>query len=204
MLMSSGAPRSVDASWVAEPKLDGWRAIVTVDAHLSVRSRTGRFITALVPELQPLADLGVPIVLDGELVALGDHGNIDFYALSQRMIGRRSNRSVIFCAFDVLWLDGNDCTQLPYQQRRRVLDMLELAGPAWCTVPSVPAHSADLLLDACGQLGQEGVVYKRTMSRYVPGVRTADWRKLKTPAWRTNEAPRRLPAEVRALMEAAE
>jgi len=205
MLVSTGLPRYLDESeWAAEPKVDGWRCIVTVDERLEVRSRTGRFITSIVPELGPLRDVGAPMVLDGELVALDDRGRVDFYALSQRMLGRRSKRLVTFCAFDLLWLDGTDCTQLPYENRRRLLEMLDLVGPAWCTLPSVPADSATDLLDACSRYGQEGIVLKRCGSRYVPGARSQDWRKRKTVEWRTVEAPRRLPAEVRQAMEARE
>ena len=113
------------------------------------------------------------------------------------MLGRRSKRLVTFSAFDLLWLDGTDCTQFPYENRRRLLEMLELTGPAWCTLPSVPADSATDLLDACSRYGQEGIVLKRRSARYVPGARSPDWRKRKTVEWRTVEAPRRLPAEVR-------
>jgi bifunctional non-homologous end joining protein LigD len=200
MLATSGAVK-VRGEWAAEPKLDGWRAIVTVDPSLpvgfEVRSRNGRFLTALVPELTGLADLGFRMVLDGELVSVGDDDNVDFYALGQRMLTKRVVRTVTFAAFDVLWVDGIDCTQLAYGDRRRVLEMLDLTGPAWCTVPSFPVDDADDLLDACVRLKQEGVVLKRIDGPYVPGVRTSHWRKVKTEAWRTNHGPRRLPKEIR-------
>jgi bifunctional non-homologous end joining protein LigD len=128
---------------------------------------------------------------------VGDDDNVDFYALGQRMLSRRVARTVTFCAFDVLWLDGIDCTQLPYRDRRRVLDMLELYGPAWCTVPRFPFDEAEDLLDACARLKQEGIVLKRVDAPYTPGVRTDVWRKVKTTGWRTTHAPRRLPKELR-------
>jgi ATP-dependent DNA ligase len=74
----------------------------------------------------------------------------------------------------------------------------------WDTLLSVPADSATDLLDACSRYGQEGIVPKRRGARYVPGARSPDWRKRKTVHWKTVEAPRRLPAEVRAAMEAHE
>jgi len=40
-------------------------------------------------------------------------------------------------------------------------------------------------------------VLKRLEARYLPGVRTDAWRKVKTSAWRTNRRPRRLPKEIR-------
>ena len=200
MLAASGAGK-LQGEWVAEPKLDGWRAIVTVDpslpAGIEVRSRTGRYLTTQVPELHGLADVGFRMVLDGELVAVSEDGDVDFYRLGERMLTKRAMRSVTLCAFDVLWLDGIDCTQLPYRDRRRVLEMLELSGPAWCTVPRFPFDDAEDLLDACARLRQEGIVLKRLDARSVPGVRTDYWRKVKTAAWRTNHGPRRIPKELR-------
>ena len=92
------------------------------------------------------------MVLDGELVAVSDDGDVDFYRLGERMLMKRPQRTVTLCAFDVLWLDGIDCTQLPYRDRRRVLEMLELSGPAWCTVPRFVVYEADDLLEACVKL----------------------------------------------------
>jgi ATP-dependent DNA ligase len=34
----------------------------------------------------------------------------------------RASRVVTLCAFDVLWLDGIDCTQLPYCERAAGVD----------------------------------------------------------------------------------
>jgi bifunctional non-homologous end joining protein LigD len=136
------------------------------------------------------------MVLDGELVAV-DGDNIDFYALGQRMLTRRVNRSVTFVAFGVLWLNGIDCTQLACRDRRKVLEVLELFGPAWCTVPQFSFDDAENLLEACVIRKQEGVVLKRLDARYAPGVRSDAWRKVKTAAWRTDHAPRRLPRDLR-------
>jgi ATP-dependent DNA ligase len=53
MLADRGLPRGDLARWAAEPKLDGWRAIVVVDPTLpdgvSVRARRGHPITSVVP-----------------------------------------------------------------------------------------------------------------------------------------------------------
>ncbi len=39
------------SGWSLEPKLDGWRALVTVDRDITVRTRNGRDVTHVVPEL---------------------------------------------------------------------------------------------------------------------------------------------------------
>ena len=92
-------------------------AIVTVDPSLpvgfEVRSRTGRLLTTLVPELAGLAELGFRMVLDGELVSVGEDDNSTSTRSGNEMLTGRATRTVTLCAFDVLWLDGIDCTQLP-------------------------------------------------------------------------------------------
>jgi ATP-dependent DNA ligase len=71
MLAERGLPRGDLAGWAAEPKLDGWRAIVVVDPSLpngvSVRTRRGHSIMEAVPGIASLAELGHRVVLDGEL-----------------------------------------------------------------------------------------------------------------------------------------
>jgi bifunctional non-homologous end joining protein LigD len=207
MLATSGAGK-LTGDWCVEPKLDGWRAVITIDPSLpmgiEVRSRTERFLTSMEPELHALTDLGMRVVLDGELVSTGDDSNIDFYALGQRMLTPRPRRGVCFVAFDVLWLDGHDCSQLACSDRRRVLELLELSGPAWCTVSQFAVDEAEDLLHACKQLGQEGEVLKRLDARYTLGARSNAWRKVKTVGWRRDHAPRRLPKEIRERINTAQ
>ena len=64
-------------------------------------------------------------------------------------------------------------------------------------MPRFEFDDADDLLDACVRLKQEGIVLKQLDARYMPGVRTNAWRKVKTAAWRADHAPRRMPKEIR-------
>jgi len=191
MLASSGAIRGNAEDYCFEPKLDGWRAIVTVAAgRLRVETRNGHDVTSSVPELAPLAEVfsGCSVVLDGELVAhSGDPAS--FYRLSGRMAARRAaavaavraRTPATFAAFDVLWCDG-DVTAHTYVERRELLESFALMGPAWCTVSSFPGAGAELFA-ACTALQLEGLVAKRSDSRYEPGVRSKRWVKAKCAAW---------------------
>ncbi len=72
MLASNVTGRAATSGeWRFEPKLDGWRALVTVDRTVTVRTRTGRDVTSVLPELAGLANALTDrtVVLDGELVA---------------------------------------------------------------------------------------------------------------------------------------
>lgn len=106
MLATSGRPSGSLEGWAVEPKADGWRAQVAVDAdEWTVWTRTGRDITARVPELTVLGELGVECVLDGELVA-GAELRSDFYPLAGLVLARRRSAPVSFVAFDILRLNG--------------------------------------------------------------------------------------------------
>ena len=199
MLASAGAIRGEADAYAFEPKLDGWRAVVSVTSSgVEVRTRHGRDVTEAVPELAGLAAaVGErSVVLDGELVAHRGTPS-SFYRLSGRMSARRpvavdaarARTPVTFVVFDVMWLDG-DLTARPYGERRRRLVELELQGPAWCTVSSFPGAGPELFA-ACDGLGLEGLVAKRLDSRYEPGVRSKAWVKAKCAAWLADHAGHR-------------
>jgi bifunctional non-homologous end joining protein LigD len=172
------------AGWAFEPKWDGYRALGHVVAGgLALRSRNGVDMADWFPEL---AGLGGALgdhaaVLDGEVVAFDEAGRPSFEALQGRMAnraGRRRGAAVTYLAFDLLWLDGRLLTGLPYTERRRLLEELEVAGPAWQTVGSF-AGAGTALLAATREQGLEGVVAKRLQSTYLPGRRTRNWLKTK-------------------------
>ena len=120
-------------------------------------------------------------MLDGEVVAFDGDGRPSFGALQGRMAnraGRRRGPGVTYLVFDLLWLDGRLLTGLPYTERRRLLEELEVAGPAWQTVASF-AGAGSALLEATREQGLEGVVAKRLQSIYLPGRRTRNWLKTK-------------------------
>jgi len=89
MLLRSGRlPTGGDYAF--EPTWDGFRALVSRNGHLRVRSRRGWDMTSLVPELASLPD---GLAVDGELVAFGDDGLPSFPRLCERMLhGKRRVR----------------------------------------------------------------------------------------------------------------
>ena len=176
--------------WVFEPKWDGVRAIVTVHAgQVSVANRRGGEVSAAYPELADLAQqpslTGRSAVLDGEVVAFDGKGRPSFQRLQRRMHVRNpgarllADVPVAFMAFDLLWIDGDLLVGEPLTERRRRLEQLDLAGPAWHTSPLLPAAPGDELLEACRQVGLEGYMAKRSDRRYLPGLRSLSWSKVK-------------------------
>jgi bifunctional non-homologous end joining protein LigD len=177
-----------DDAWAYEFKWDGVRAVVYVEGgRVRALSRTDRDVTASYPELRGLGEaLGsFQAVLDGEIVALDSEGRPSFEALQPRMNlvapGRVRRLAetvpVTYMIFDLMHLDGHSALGLAYEERRRLLESLELAGPHWATSPSESGGA--VMLEASRDAGLEGVVAKRIDSPYRPGVRDPSWRKIK-------------------------
>jgi len=159
-------------------------------------SRNGSSITLTYPEIsrglrEALGDRRV--VLDGEVVALDGAGRPSFGLLQRRMHAQRPAAALVrevpaaLFVFDVLAVDGEDVTQLPYVERRAVLEEMAIAGPRVAVPPAwTAADGVDgvAMLDLAAQQGMEGVVAKRLRSRYRPGERSPDWIKhpLRIPA----------------------
>jgi bifunctional non-homologous end joining protein LigD len=172
-----------------EIKWDGLRAIAYIAAGgITVQSRNRKEITAQYPELAALAAaLGRRrVVLDGEIVALGEDGRPSFASLQHRM-GRKSVAAieklavtipVSYMIFDVMYLDGDMLLEQPYRHRREVLRSLELEGQWWRT-PLSRAGEGPAMIAASKGVGLEGVVAKRLDSRYEAGKRSGAWIKIK-------------------------
>jgi bifunctional non-homologous end joining protein LigD len=187
MLATLTAEAFDDPEWVFEPKWDGIRAIAVCGEDTRLISRRNHDITVAYPELHRLGDQVVALdaMLDGEIVAL-DEGVPSFQRLQQRMHLRDERRieqiarriPVTFIVFDLLYLDGEDLTGQPLEQRRRVLE--EAIVPSE-RIQLSPVTEGDgvALFEAAAEQGLEGIMAKRLSSRYRPGARSRDWLKVK-------------------------
>ena len=165
MLARSGRlPTSGDYAY--EVKWDGFRAIVSTEDGLRVRSRRGWDLT---PHVSFLAELPVRAVLDGELVALEADGKPDFPLICECLLQRRFSIALTYVVFDVLSVQGESVASQPYRERRLILDDLQLNGAQWRT-PDV-FDDGEALWEAVCEHELEGVVAKLLWGRYVPGER---------------------------------
>src|SRR5690242_16077409 len=157
--------------WSYELKWDGLRVIVEVDEGVGrLWSRCCRDGRRGQPDLIGLADPAgrrLPAVLDGGVVTLDEHGAPSF-ALRQRRMHVRDPRQlrhlitevpVSVRLFDLLRFDGKWLLEAPYDDRRGLLESLELGDPFYET----PAAFADgnEALELAMSTGLEGVVAKR-------------------------------------------
>jgi len=83
-----------------------------------------------------------------------------------------------YMIFDLLHIGDRSLIDLPYQQRRRLLEQLGLRGPHWQVPPRLDGAGADILAES-KNLGLEGILCKRRDSPYLPGRRSPLWTKVK-------------------------
>jgi bifunctional non-homologous end joining protein LigD len=185
MLATKGVHVPQSEEWLHEVKWDGVRVLAEVGAGRKTArmwSRNANDVTIAWPDIStsPLGERD--LLVDGEVIALNEHGLPDFRVLQDRMHVRnavnaqRLSGSVpaTFMVFDLLRLDGEDLTAEPLTRRRELLAGLGLGG-TW-QVPEAYDDGA-MLFDATRQQGLEGIVSKRRTSRYTFGGRTPHWLK---------------------------
>ena len=164
--------------WLYELKLDGYRAlIIKNDDRVKIISRNEKDHTAAYPTVVAAARRlnARSAVVDGEIVAVDESGRPSFQALQHRAAHR--GHAIVFYAFDLLHVDGEDLRRLPLGQRRtRLPEVLEKSG---VLLSAELPGTANQVIDAVQRLGLEGVIAKRRDSRYDAGQRSGAWVKLK-------------------------
>jgi bifunctional non-homologous end joining protein LigD len=165
--------------WLYELKWDGYRALLIKDGqHVEIRSRNDKSLSAMYPGIATAVRRQKikQIVLDGELVALGEDGRPSFQALQHR--SSHQKHQIVFYVFDVLYADGQDLTGERLDIRRARLPALVSTDAALRLSQDLPGSTADIV-KALRAAGIEGVIAKRRDSTYQPGERSNDWVKLK-------------------------
>src|SRR5579862_9671834 len=185
---------------VYEPKYDGIRALVLLapeGKRIAVRiwSRNGNDKTSQFPDVVRALEeaagrtLKRRLLLDGEIVALDEHGRpAGFQRLQGRMHLRgskdvaraESTQPAIFIAFDIL-LDGDDdLTRLPLTARRKRLEAvfhrLRPRAAGTVRISDQVVGDARTMYARAQKEGWEGLVAKEANSLYEPGRRTPAWR----------------------------
>jgi hypothetical protein len=119
------------------------------------------------------------VTLDGELVCLRSDGRPDFARLRRRLTGGRTAEPVVLQIFDVLHLDGCSTRQLPYRERRALLDELALEGPAWRTPGAWWSSRARISSRASGSCALKESLPSGSARRTCPAAGAGSWVKHK-------------------------
>jgi len=175
-----------------QPKYDGIRVQIHKNGKdVRIFSRNLEDFTLMFAELataaRQLKDRS--LILDGEAIAYSREA--EEYVLFQLTASRRRKHGIEEAAkelplsafiFDILYRDGRDLTELPYEKRLDIVDEVIKGSSVLLPAPIIKTDSVDVLtktlLDYISQ-GLEGVVVKRPDSPYQAGARNFNWVKLK-------------------------
>jgi bifunctional non-homologous end joining protein LigD len=167
--------------WIYEIKFDGYRALALRGGNETrILSRNQKDLGKKFPTIaESIANLGVlDAIIDGEIVALDEKGRSSFQLL-QGFDMDQERPPVFFYAFDLLRLNGKDLQNLPIKERKVKLEEL-LKNPAGAIRYSISfTRDIEELLERARSLGLEGLIAKRSGSRYEAGKRTGAWIKIK-------------------------
>ena len=167
--------------WLHEIKYDGYRTELLLNgADSRAFTRNGHDWSAkyalILDAARSLA--GAPCLLDGEMIVQGEAGLSDFHAVRSAITSFPER--LVFYAFDLLMLSGEDIRREPLIDRRERLR--DLVGEH---DPTFPLQFSDHIVgngpaffDKAQEIGLEGIVSKLADSRYRSGYSTS-WLKAK-------------------------
>jgi bifunctional non-homologous end joining protein LigD len=174
--------------WIFEPKYDGLRILGRFDGQeLTLLSRNQTSQNLQFPDIvDALEDsLMRPVIVDGEIVCLDEHGQSSFRSLQQRFhlknareVQARSKQYPAYIyLFDLLYVDDYDLTTLPLKKRKELLHQVVKWSDRVRWTPSEPEQGHMQWQEACRE-GSEGIIGKHLDSPYVQG-RSPWWVKIK-------------------------
>lgn len=155
--------------WIHEIKFDGYRSQIVIDAGtVRVFTRRGHDWTDKYRAIaEEAAELGVErAIIDGEIVLPDEQGKPRFGDLRSAIASRPYD--LVFMAFDLLHLSGNDLLDRGLEARRDRLSEILVKHGRLQFSGSLAGSAADifrLVEDA----GLEGMVSKRIGSKYRSG-----------------------------------
>lgn len=172
-LLVDDAPEGDD--WLHELKFDGYRIGVRIDrGKVALLSRRAKDWTEAFPTVVAGARKidATTALLDGELAGVLPDGRTSLHAMG--------GSNLVYFAFDLLHVDGEDLFDLPLDQRKlRLAALLGDAPPApFRFVEHHVGDGARFFKEACA-MRLEGIVSKARAAPYKAGARNASWRKVK-------------------------
>src|SRR5260221_473884 len=179
-LLVKEAPKG-DA-WLHEAKYDGYRiGARVVDNSVALISRREQDWTAAFPYVaRAVSELGLgTALLDGEVAVVEPSGKTNFQML-QNAFQNGVATNVVYFVFDLLWLNGEDLSKLPLEQRKARLE--KLIAPKTSPIIHYASHvvaDGKAVHQRAGAMGLEGTVSKRRSASYRWGKRDPSWQKVK-------------------------
>ncbi|MBC7428266.1 MAG: DNA ligase D [Bacteriovorax sp.] len=167
--------------WIHEIKFDGYRTICRKDKKkVQLLTRSGLDWSTKYKNLQKECEkLPVQsIVMDGEIVWIDKQGHSSFDGLQNALEADKSEE-LVYYVFDLLYLNGHDCREMPLFERKNLLKEVISSSDSEKIIYSHhwDENGASVFKSAC-QNKLEGIISKNIDAGYVSG-RSKDWQKIK-------------------------
>ncbi|PLR98733.1 non-homologous end-joining DNA ligase [Bacillus sp. T33-2] len=183
---SESVPESDE--WIAQIKWDGVRILTYFDnGAVRLFNRKKRERTLHYPEIVNIQGYcsAKSVILDGEVISLGENGKPAFNEVMKRDGIRRLDRinmvrkivPVTYMVFDVLFLNGEWIHNKPLLDRLNLLSEIIMPNEHIQCVSS--GNDGGSLFRAVKEHGMEGIVMKQIDSPYLPGKKKDYWLKIK-------------------------
>lgn len=182
LLQKADAPFD-DPQTIAEPKMDGFRLLLSTVEGMKAYTRHGNEVSNRFPELWT-APIPAGTILDGELIVMHG-GRPDFERVMKRLMTQDPRKiqhltrtlPVQYVVFDLLQHRGQRVTHLPLMERKRLLEET-LQEDDVLSVIRFSEGNGTGLFQATKAAGLEGIVIKRKDSVYEVGRRSWAWQKI--------------------------
>ena len=184
LCVSVERPPSGD-NWIHEIKFDGYRVQMRIEnGDVTLKTRKGLDWTPKFGAIAKAARALPDGIVDGEIVALDHRGSPDFAGLQAALSDGKTD-DLIFFAFDLLFLRGQDLRQQSLVDRKQALKgLIEKAYGKDLTEIRYVEHfesGGEAVLKSACRMSLEGIVSKQASARYASG-RTDSWTKAKCRA----------------------
>jgi len=173
--------------YIYELKLDGERCIAYLDKNVTeLRNKRNIKVLSKVPELSNIhKQVKCRCILDGELIVIKD-GKPNFYEIQRRSLMSNSFKIQLassklpasFTAFDILYYEDHQVTDLPLMERKKLLEKA-IKENERISISRYIEESGIEFYQLVKQNELEGIVAKRKDSKYYLGKKTKDWIKIK-------------------------
>ncbi|OYU81682.1 MAG: DNA ligase D [Flavobacterium sp. BFFFF1] len=165
--------------WIFETKYDGYRAMAQIqNKRTTLISRNGLKFNNKYPEIVKSMD-GIPqdMVIDGEIVVENDNGKSNFQWL-QKFEDNPTKGTLKFYAFDILYFQGYDLRGLDLLLRKKILKAV-LPGIDNVVYSEHSRGHGHIAYETAKKNHGEGIIAKKSDSKYNTAKRTKDWLKIK-------------------------
>ena len=183
----------ISGEFAAEYKRDGERAQIHKQKNkIILFSRRLENITQYYPDI--VDNIGKFLntnegIFEAEIVAINENSG-EFLPFQELMHRRRKHKlekavleyPITVNFFDILYLDGKNCLDLPYYQRRKFLEDVVTEDKLVKLVPKMIVKSEseiESVLENSINAGCEGLMLKVLNAPYRAGLRGGNWLKLK-------------------------